>query len=443
MILLGLTLRLINLNQSFWLDEAISVLTARNPFPQQWSHITGDFQPPLYYLLLHFLMKFHIYSEWFLRIPSVVFGVITIYALYKIAKELFGTKNALLSALFLAISQYHVYYSQELRMYSLLCLSTTLSMYSFYKRKWILYALIGIIGIYTSYIFIFLFIPQFLWLVTHHGLWLKTRKSWVMSLCVIFIAFSFWIPNFLKQWETGKNIVATLPQWKNISSLPAWNVFPQLFLKFSLGRISVDNKLVYGIIFFSLVIFYLYIYKNIKMSKNIIFVFNWFFTPLIVIIATSFFIPIANIWRLLFLFPPFIMITSEGLIHSKYVKVFTIFIIVIHLSANILYWTNPRYQREQWREATEYTDTYGFPVLFTVENGFAPYIWYSKSAGTICGAETINMCLKSSKVFYIPYLSDLFDRENKVETIIETTHTLKETRDFPGVGFVHLYENRN
>ena len=51
-LLLGLILRLVLINQSLWLDEAAQVIESARPFSEQFD-IAGDFQPPLFHLLLH------------------------------------------------------------------------------------------------------------------------------------------------------------------------------------------------------------------------------------------------------------------------------------------------------------------------------------------------------------------------------------------------------
>ena len=49
---LALILRLVNLDQSFWLDEAAQVIESSRPLNQQFN-LAADFHPPLYHLFLH------------------------------------------------------------------------------------------------------------------------------------------------------------------------------------------------------------------------------------------------------------------------------------------------------------------------------------------------------------------------------------------------------
>src|SRR5450432_4095772 len=65
---LALSLRIASLTTSLWLDEGFSVASARR--------LQGfDALRPLYFLFLRWWMKLGTGAEWFLRLPSLVFGV--------------------------------------------------------------------------------------------------------------------------------------------------------------------------------------------------------------------------------------------------------------------------------------------------------------------------------------------------------------------------------
>src|SRR4030042_4959881 len=131
---LALLLRLISLNQSFWLDETTSGYVARDfNFRQIINGFApGDFHPPLYYLLLRVWGLFFGFSEVALRSLSVIFGVGSVWIIYKIAKE-FGLKHPELASLILAALGLHIYFSQEARMYVLASFFVLLSFLFFVK----------------------------------------------------------------------------------------------------------------------------------------------------------------------------------------------------------------------------------------------------------------------------------------------------------------------
>ena len=104
-------IRLIALNQSLWLDEAVTANVVKNfDFAQIISKFSPtDFHPPLYYLFMKLWTNFFGYSEIALRMPSVLFSLLTGYVIYLI--------GGIWSAAFFLFNPLIVYYSQEARMY--------------------------------------------------------------------------------------------------------------------------------------------------------------------------------------------------------------------------------------------------------------------------------------------------------------------------------------
>ena len=387
-------------------------------------------------------MKFGILDEWFLRIPSVLFGILTVWLVFKLADEFFGKKAALLSSFFLAISQFHIYYSQELRMYSLLCLLSVLSIWTFHKKNWVIHSIANSLGFYTNYMFPFILIPQIIWIYKDRA----EMKKWFLSVIFTVISFTPWIPIFIKQLEAGRNINIFLPEWKDLSSLPFWKLIPQIFIKFSFGRISFDDKYFYSLLFLVLLCIYGYIFLHLKkkINRKILFMLNWFLAPFLGTVLVSLIIPIANVWRLIFLLPPFLIIVSYLVTSIKYSKIIISLLVISFLIADVLYWLYPKYQREKWREAVSFLEERNVPITFTAEGGFAPYIWYKMKRTSICGPQTVETCLEKGKVFYVSYLKDLFDKNNVIEEkMAEKKWRLVEVKNFEGVGFIYYYENYN
>src|SRR5688572_21088179 len=81
---LGFMLRLILIDQSFWLDEASQAMTSLRPLSEIIFNNLKDFHPPLSYIFTHFWIMFGRNEVW-LRLLPVLFGVGTIYVGYLIA----------------------------------------------------------------------------------------------------------------------------------------------------------------------------------------------------------------------------------------------------------------------------------------------------------------------------------------------------------------------
>ena len=85
-----------------------------------------DKHPPGHVLLLHFWIRLFGESEWSVRVPSVLAGIATVYALYRLGRTLVSERVGIVAAGLCAMSQMPVYFSQEARAYVFLLLGSTL-----------------------------------------------------------------------------------------------------------------------------------------------------------------------------------------------------------------------------------------------------------------------------------------------------------------------------
>jgi mannosyltransferase len=154
--------------ESYWLDETVSIDYAKKDVPSIIdSTYSNETHPPLYYILLHFWINLFGTSEIATRSLSAVFGIFSILIIYKVAENLFDNYTGIISALLLAISPFHIFYSQETRMYSQFGFFTLVSMFFFVKylknnNTWNLtaYAVSNIILLYSHVYGIFIIISQ-------------------------------------------------------------------------------------------------------------------------------------------------------------------------------------------------------------------------------------------------------------------------------------------
>jgi 4-amino-4-deoxy-L-arabinose transferase-like glycosyltransferase len=127
-VVIGAWLRFRNLSlDSVWLDEACSWLESKGSLASLISATAQDNYPPLHNLLLYAFMNVSgTDSEWLLRAPSALLGIGNIVAIYWLGTLIGGRIAGVLAATVLATSSFHIYYSQEARMYTLLALAATL-----------------------------------------------------------------------------------------------------------------------------------------------------------------------------------------------------------------------------------------------------------------------------------------------------------------------------
>lgn len=176
------------LTQSVWRDEAFSVLMALRPVSFIITHVS--FEPPLYYLLLHFWIKIFGTSEIALRSLSLVAfaaatGVVIVWA-----EKLF--RKHWLSwwlPVFFFFNPMLLYYGMEGRTYGWYILFTVLSLFAYTERRWVLLAAATVLGFYThSYFLIVPFIEVFHYILTTRIHWKKDPMVRVMAISTASIA---------------------------------------------------------------------------------------------------------------------------------------------------------------------------------------------------------------------------------------------------------------
>lgn len=159
--LIGFVLRLYQLgDHNVWWDEAYSAWLARKPISEILTTTAFDVHPPLYYLTLGGWMRLVGDSEFAIRYVGLMAGLLTIAVVYALGRRLGGRAWGSLGAFLLAISRFHVWWSQETRMYILAVLWITLVLYIILRQVdarqrvggWAAYALIAAAGLYTLYL---------------------------------------------------------------------------------------------------------------------------------------------------------------------------------------------------------------------------------------------------------------------------------------------------
>jgi mannosyltransferase len=131
-IVLATVLRLYKLGTwSYWIDEIFTINRALRhvnlrTLLAEWWH------PSLSLIATAGSLHFFGVSEWSARLVAALVGIVTIPVLYVPIKRLFGPAVALIASLLLAVSPWHVEWSQNARFYTGLLLLYFLSAYSFF-----------------------------------------------------------------------------------------------------------------------------------------------------------------------------------------------------------------------------------------------------------------------------------------------------------------------
>lgn len=453
-LILSFVLRLIGINQSLWLDEAAQAIISRGSLGSIWIG-DADFHPPVFHTILHFWMKIST-SEVFMRLLPVLIGVLTVYVFYIFAKKHFDEKIAKISTLFLAFSPYHIFYSQDLRSYSLLVLVSLLSVYFFLEKKWKAYTLINIISFFTNYVYVFVIFSELVLIVISKNR--QDFKKFVFSQVFLFILFIFWLPQFLIQLSAGSILISVLPAWRQLSSPNFIIAIPLTFFKLIAGQIAISKNPLYIFYAFILVSVIFWIFYSLFKKKDEKFTFFavMVFLPILLAWVVSFFIPLNNPPRLIFVLPFLYLLIARYIVVFKDKHLVFVFILigVFGIFAQNFILVN---RREDWRGAVKFIESNTAAksktlVVFEFIAPFAPWQWYAKNDIEAIGAVpsvakrsdldiNLSPSLSGKKTVYLfEYFADVTDPNRLVRKYLEENQFKEKSHfEFNNLGFIYEF----
>lgn len=450
---LALALRLMVVDQSLWLDEAISVQVATKY--NFWQIITQfspkDFNPPLYYLVLHFWLKIFPATEFFIRLPSIIFGLSAIIFIYKISLLIFKNKKiGILVAALLATSPLHIYYSQEARMYSLATFLTCGSMYYFIKlirsknSLFIIhYLLFIILMLYSHYLCWFIIVVQWSYILILK-LW-RVKKLFfniLISNILIFLSLLLWLPILSDQLKIGDRVASNNIVWNQLGNLSIKNI-ALLPVKFIIGRTSFENKSFYYLLVFLLVLFFGYLlYRTLKISffpaclektrpgLELTIIWLWLGIPLFLGVLISLKVPIFSYFRFLFCLPALYLLISKGVFSFKKPTILIILLLLINIFFSFKYLLYSDYYRENWKETVKvlHQQNVSKASVLILENVTAPFDYYDKQESKLVFFEQKELVVNENTIWLIPYAQPIFDPQDIIRQYLNSK------------GFMRTYE---
>lgn len=349
--LIALGLRLIRIaGADLWRDEAFSVRAADQRIIETIKIIAKDTAPPLHSIILHYWIELFGTSELSVRMPSLIFGMLTFYYFLKLAKLVLKEDwQVYLASIFFAINPVLIWYSQEARSYSMLVFFASASLHyslKIFNQKTnrtvdlIVLFLLTTFGLYTHNLFIFVapvnFLTTVIYLKGRINLQaLKNSKKEYIKILIPYILASIvflpWFIIILKQIST----VSEGGFWLKlepirsplgfIGSMFTGDNFPMTDLNLAAaGVLGLTGGL----------IFLLSLYTTFKESgnKNLKALQFWFWAVAILVYIYSFKTSFFYIRYLQFLIPAalILMVSALGTIKLK-VKILYIFVITLLL----------------------------------------------------------------------------------------------------------------
>lgn len=344
---------------------------AQQDFAELTRHTAADIHPPLYYYLLHFWGQIAGWSEFAMAFISLFFGVLLIALIYHVAREWFNHRVAILAAFLATISPYNLWYSQEVRMYTLGTMLGLASVYFFVRlfsrrppilsRDFFAYAVISALGIYTLYYFAFLLVfENIVALVWVSRSEIESRKSkigiWLSSQLAIFALYLPWSFIAIRQ-----AIEPPVPPWRSFTALT--QVVYESFSALTLGQ-SIDPIIAAPVVILAGLIILVALKQNDQ--RSVVggpFLLGYTFVPLALIFALSMWKPLYHVRYVFTYSPAFYILLALGFSRlTGYASriLLALFIVASAFSAH-QFWYDPRYAKDDLRGAVNYIEEHWRP----------------------------------------------------------------------------------
>jgi hypothetical protein len=314
---------------------------------------------------------------------------------------------------------------------------------------------------------------------------LKRWRRFLYALTIPSIAFLPWLPSFFEQLAVGQALRATFPGWENIVSFSLLKAPVLTFGKFLFGVIDLElitpnAKLAYPFIFttglFLVLVLGCLLEHSAKFYRQhqdkIVLCLFTLILPFVLATLASIFVPVIQPKRVIFLLPfaylllAFLILATRDSWRELRPRNWALLslVLVLNFYGIINYYTQPVYQREDWRAAIKMlhdnyspTDTV---VVFSFAGPFAPWQWYERqhpqifptlSTGTY-DVETLGDQLNTiiapaanyQNIIIFDYLRNLTDPKNALPAAFERNYYAESANfDYNTLGFIRIYTKQN
>jgi len=209
LVLVAFAVRAISIDvQSLWRDEVDAMFFATAPLDEVLFHFTQPrWNGPLYFLLLRGWIALSGTSEYAMRFFSLAFGVLCVPLMYVLGRRLFNRQTGVIAALLMAVSPYFTWYSQEVKMYTLVPALALLAIYALRRALsqskgrpvwywWVVQVVATSLAFYAHILAVMLIPMQVLLYFTW---WPQARRRWLGALVALAFLTLPYLP--LAEWE--------------------------------------------------------------------------------------------------------------------------------------------------------------------------------------------------------------------------------------------------
>jgi hypothetical protein len=260
--LIAFALRLWHLNTDLWFDELLSLLNfVRQPLGEIVTRLPDQNNHILFSVLSHESVRLFGESAWAVRFPSVVFGVMSIGALFLLGRRLLGVREALLACSLMTFSYHHIWFSQNARGYMALLFFSLLATWLWFEaldrnswKWWIGYAIAITAGMLSHMTMVFVVAAHFVIYALMFVRWVTKRTAgigfnwmplvgFVLSSTLTLQFYALALPEFI---GVGLHETSLESEWTN----PWWVItetLRSLRIGFSGGVVVTAGALLLGI----------------------------------------------------------------------------------------------------------------------------------------------------------------------------------------------------
>jgi len=408
--------------------------------------------------------------------------------LYILARELTSERDAVFAVLIMAISPFHIWYSQEGRMYSQLLffslLSSVLLMQALRQGKahwWLYYVLASAAGMYTHVFMGLTLLGHFLWVLSYERRDWRAMTASGMVVALLFlpwVIFLPWVNNFLRGvTSVVAGGAASHLGTQSLIGRPgfSWAAIPYAFFVYAVGfslgpsvaELHKDRSLEYILLFLPtitavvlvfaplLCIGILLMYKRYGMRS---FAFTLFASglPLVGTFAYSLAPRATFNARYTFVAFPFfclfVGVSLTYLVHAKKIFGITLLIAVTVLSSVSTYnhFADAQYAKEDVRSAVRYwrMASQTEPLLTTSRSKYTTYAYLEPAEGkrhfNIRRDDPVSSinAVFSAQATSAAYVLLARDWNQAPEKAIREAFAVTQEKTFPGVKMLRVARRR-
>ncbi len=207
-------------------DEVATVFVARRPLLEVVRYVMSASRehPPLYYLLMALWMRVAGATEFAIRYPSALLGVLSVAVAARLGRRMLGARGGWWSAVLLAMAPFGINMARTGRMYALVLLLTLLIIEAWQRWitdprpwRWAVFVALSVAGMGTHYYLTLLWAAQAFTLLLFPRQTRAIRKPWLLTVGIAaallggFIALSPGVQAMLA--ETGRRFPYPRMRW--------------------------------------------------------------------------------------------------------------------------------------------------------------------------------------------------------------------------------------